>query len=358
MIGAGPLDPALRTALSVRGRPDRVVVRTETECWRLSTKANDGKSSSRIAAGTFIRESSVNFRARPTRPNPLEWCLKPQCRSSHWSCFSVLRSVSARRRQHRLPIHRPCWPRRGRRSAARGGCPPSRRSWRPGAPVRCAATTWFPSSSKLPSSCRTSTSGRTKCPRRRADRRSPASTATICWSRRMPGRQPAGRVARHRPRRNKSAAARAARAVAVKQDFARLMLGLFADVVQQLPAHVQLRRPGRSAAGHGRRARSQRRAQPHDAVVRLQGHSPAGDGHVAGAGARRGRGPGPWPRTRGARRRAARAPPGGSRRRCRARAARVRRHAPENRIYFADYREVDGVKFPFRLRRASRSGHG
>jgi len=25
---------------------------------------------------------------------------------------------------------------------------------------------------------------------------------------------------------------------------------------------------------------------------------------------------------------------------------------PENRIYFADYRDVDGVKFPFRLRRA------
>jgi hypothetical protein len=25
---------------------------------------------------------------------------------------------------------------------------------------------------------------------------------------------------------------------------------------------------------------------------------------------------------------------------------------PENRIYFADYRDVEGAKFPFRLRRA------
>jgi hypothetical protein len=25
---------------------------------------------------------------------------------------------------------------------------------------------------------------------------------------------------------------------------------------------------------------------------------------------------------------------------------------PENRIYFADYRDVDGMKWPFRLRRA------
>jgi hypothetical protein len=33
-------------------------------------------------------------------------------------------------------------------------------------------------------------------------------------------------------------------------------------------------------------------------------------------------------------------------------AARGPAPATENRLYFADYREVDGVKFPFRLRRA------
>ena len=27
--------------------------------------------------------------------------------------------------------------------------------------------------------------------------------------------------------------------------------------------------------------------------------------------------------------------------------------APENRIYYADYRDVDGLQFPFRIRRAS-----
>ena len=30
----------------------------------------------------------------------------------------------------------------------------------------------------------------------------------------------------------------------------------------------------------------------------------------------------------------------------------ARRPPPENRLYFADYRDVDGLKWPFRLRRA------
>ena len=116
-------------------------------------------------------------------------------------------------------------------------------------------------------------------------------------------------------------------------------------VVPIVPAHVHLRRGGRSAAGQGRRARRKGSEQLHAALVHQSGHAPAADGEVDAAGraaarprpdadAARGHGAS---RGRAARRAGPAAPP---------------RRPPENRLYFADYRDVDGLQFPFRLRRA------
>ena len=127
-----------------------------------------------------------------------------------------------------------------------------------------------------------------------------------------------------------------------------MMLG-FRHLVQQLPAHVQLRRP--AEAPQGMADVLEAKGAP-NLTMRLfvyrDTHLPVmvtWQGQAPGAG----RGPGSGP-ARGALAPATAAPGADS-------AAAARGPAPtpppENRIYFADYREVDGRKFPFRMRRAS-----
>jgi hypothetical protein len=140
--------------------------------------------------------------------------------------------------------------------------------------------------------------------------------------------------------------ARRARTLAVKQDFARLMLGLFAASFGADPLTFtyagQAEAPQgmadvldvTSAANLGMRL-----------FVHRESHLPVmvtWQGPTGGSG----RGPGPGP-TRGAGAVALPSPPQGAR----SDSASVG-VPPENRLYFADYRDVDGLKWPFRLRRA------
>jgi hypothetical protein len=128
--------------------------------------------------------------------------------------------------------------------------------------------------------------------------------------------------------------ARRARVVGAKQDFARLALGMFAGSFAGYPLTFSY--VGQAEAPQGKadvlEAKSasnliMRFFIAHDShlpiMISWQGAPPAG-----GRGAAPGRGPAA----------AAGAPPTGP--------------PPENRIYFADYRDVDGMKWPFRLRRA------
>lgn len=109
-------------------------------------------------------------------------------------------------------------------------------------------------------------------------------------------------------------AARRARVVGVKQDFARLALGLFAGSFTGYPLTFSY--VGQAEAPQGKADVLEAKGAPNltmrffiaqdthlPIMVSWQGAAPAGP-------------------------------------------------APENRIYFADYRDVDGMKWPFRLRRA------
>lgn len=144
-------------------------------------------------------------------------------------------------------------------------------------------------------------------------------------------------------------AGRRVRAVGVKQDFARLMLGLFATSFSSYP--LTFTYVGEAEAPQGRADVLEAKGAPNltlrlfvykdthlPVMVTWQGQAP---GAGRGPGPGRGQGPGapPVPVVPGAGP-AARgplpAPP----------------PQPENRIYFADYRDVDGLKLPFRLRRA------
>jgi hypothetical protein len=129
-------------------------------------------------------------------------------------------------------------------------------------------------------------------------------------------------------------AARRARVVGVKQDFARLALGMFAGSFAGYP--LTFTYVGQAEAPQGRADVLEAKGAPNltmrffiaqethqPIMVSWQGAAPGG-----GRGAAPGRGPAPPP---------AAAPAG---------------PPPENRIYFADYRDVDGMKWPFRLRRA------
>jgi hypothetical protein len=130
-------------------------------------------------------------------------------------------------------------------------------------------------------------------------------------------------------------AARRARVVGVKQDFARLALGMFAGSFAGYP--LTFTYVGQAEAPQGTADVLEAKAAPNltmrffiaqtthlPIMVSWQGAPPGG-----GRGAAPGRGP---------------APPGG--------ATAPAGPPPENRIYFADYRDVDGMKWPFRLRRA------
>jgi hypothetical protein len=118
---------------------------------------------------------------------------------------------------------------------------------------------------------------------------------------------------------------RRARAVTAKQDFVRLTLGMFATSFSAYP--LTFTYVGQAEAPQGKADVLEAKG-PANFTVRLfvyrETHLPIMVSWT-GAAAPAGRG----------------APPAGA------------PPAPvENRIYFADYRDVDGMKFPFRLRRA------
>ena len=130
-------------------------------------------------------------------------------------------------------------------------------------------------------------------------------------------------------------AARRARVVGAKQDFARLTLGMFAASFSGYP--LTFTYVGQAEAPQGKADVLEAKGAPNltmrffidqgshlPIMISWQGAPPGGA---------RGAGPGPGP-----------APPAG--------AAPPAGPPPENRIYFADYRDVDGMKWPFRLRRA------
>ena len=122
--------------------------------------------------------------------------------------------------------------------------------------------------------------------------------------------------------------------VGVKQDFARLALGMFAGSFSAYP--LTFTYVGQAEAPQGKADVLEAKGAPNlvmrffidqsthqPIMISWQGAAPGG-----GRGAAPGRGPVPPAAP------AAAGPP------------------PENRIYFADYRDVDGMKWPFRLRRA------
>jgi hypothetical protein len=156
-----------------------------------------------------------------------------------------------------------------------------------------------------------------------------------------PGGRPGGPPP---PTAEQLAAARAGRTLAVKQDFARLMLGLFATSFSSYPLTFSY--IGQAEAPQGMADVLEARGAGNLTIrlfVHKDTHLPVmltWQGPAPGAG--RGPGRGPGPAGAGAPPPPATAPNG----------ARGPVSAPENRIYFADYREADGVKFPFRLRRA------
>ena len=136
-----------------------------------------------------------------------------------------------------------------------------------------------------------------------------------------------------------------ARALTARQDFARLMLGMFANSYQPYP--LTFKYIGTAEAPEGKAHVLEGTGEGNfkirffiDSVTNLPimvswtapaRPMPAGRG-VPGAPSSTGRAAPPA---------ATSAPP-----------AKVPPAPPEHRLYFADYREVDGIKLPFRLRRA------
>jgi len=164
------------------------------------------------------------------------------------------------------------------------------------------------------------------------------------------------------PPRNPSAA----RVATLKQDFTRLALGMFATAFPSYP--LTFTYVGEAEAPQGK-AEVLEAKGPNNFTIRLfinkDTHlpimvswtppAPAGRGMPPGMG----RGPGPAAGAPPAGAPPAGAPPAGAAPAGAAPAgaapggARPGPPAPiENRLYFADYRDVDGMQFPFRLRRA------
>jgi len=146
---------------------------------------------------------------------------------------------------------------------------------------------------------------------------------------------PAGRPGGPPPTPEQLETARRGRVVSVKQDFARLALGFFAGSFAGYP--LTFTYVGQAEAPQGKADVLEVKGAPNltmrffieqathlPIMISWQGAPPGG-----GRGVAPGRGP---------------APPEG--------AASSSRPTPEDRIYFADYRDVDGIKWPFRLRRA------
>ncbi len=149
-----------------------------------------------------------------------------------------------------------------------------------------------------------------------------------------PGRGPMGT-------RNPSAA----RVLTLKQDFTRLMLGMFAASFSAYP--LTFTYVGEAEAPQGKADVLDAKG-PNNFTLRLfisrDTHLPLMVSWQGSAAPGRGRPPGaPAPvGDRGT------PPPAGER----GMAPPAPQAPPENRLYFADYRDVNGVQFPFRLRRA------
>lgn len=135
------------------------------------------------------------------------------------------------------------------------------------------------------------------------------------------------------------------RLAAVRQDFARLMLGAFATSFPSYPLTFKYAAVGEAPEGKADildvtgpanfSARFVVQRETHLPVMlmwQLPAGAPPGPGRPPGAGATPGAAPPPG---------AGAPPPGGP-----------PPPAPEYRMYFADYRDVNGVKWPFRIRRA------
>ena len=139
------------------------------------------------------------------------------------------------------------------------------------------------------------------------------------------------------------------------------------DIFQRVSAHVRVCRPGRGAGGQGRRHRREGRRWVRRTAVHRQQDTCAADVELdhsaeprAGRGGSRGhrrtcrpdrscskrrRRPDPRPRRNSS--------SNSSRMRWRLDSKAMASARPtENRIYYADYRDVDGLKLPFRIRRA------
>jgi hypothetical protein len=157
------------------------------------------------------------------------------------------------------------------------------------------------------------------------------------------------------PPRNPSAA----RVMTLKQDFARLMLGMFATSFSAYP--LTFTYVGEAEAPQGKADVVDAKG-PNNFTLRLfiakDTHlpimvswqapaPPAGRGRPGGPGAPVPPGPQPAP---GAAAVSSAAPAPGAQRG--APPAGAPQALPENHLYFADYRDVDGLQFPFRLRRA------
>jgi hypothetical protein len=174
-------------------------------------------------------------------------------------------------------------------------------------------------------------------------------------------------------------AARRARVAGVKQDFARLMLGLFAQSFDGYP--LTFTYAGQAEAPQGMADVLDVKG-PANLAMRLfvyrdthlpvmvtwQGGPPPGPGRGPGQvqGGGRGNAPGPPSPSGSAAPPGPAATPGPARGPAPGSAAPgtgapvagqpgrgpAPAPPPENRLYFADYRDVDGLKWPFRLRRA------
>jgi hypothetical protein len=128
-------------------------------------------------------------------------------------------------------------------------------------------------------------------------------------------------------------AARGARVAGVKQDFARLALGMFAGSFTGYP--LTFTYVGQAEAPQGKADVLEAKGAPNFTMrffIAQSTHQPIMISWQGAPGGGRGAAPGRGPVPPAAP--AAAGPP------------------PENRLYFADYRDVDGMKWPFRLRRA------
>jgi hypothetical protein len=132
------------------------------------------------------------------------------------------------------------------------------------------------------------------------------------------------------------AAARTARMAAVKQDFVRLTLGMFAGSFASYPLTFSY--VGKAEAPQGQADVLDVKGPANFALrlfVNSETHLPlmvswqAAAGGPAARGGPGGRGPGEAPGGRGP-------------------ASEI-----ENRLYYADYREIEGLRWPFRLRRSA-----